>query len=81
MSFTPTQAGQHQVSVIIRGKHLQGSPFNLEVIDRPVKPYSRDYNQVGDKPASRFGSVVQVTGNLATLFFCGVQSERRDFCC
>ena len=56
MSFTPTQAGQHQVSVNFRGKHLQGSPFNLEVVDRPVKPYSRDYSKVGDQPASQFGS-------------------------
>ena len=54
MPFTPTQAGQHQVNVVVRGKHLQGSPFRLEVFDRPV--YGRDYSKVGDQPASRFGS-------------------------
>ena len=32
-SFTPSQVGEHQVSVTFRGKHLQGSPFTLEVID------------------------------------------------
>ena len=54
VSFTPSQAGQHLVSVIFRGKHLQGSPFTLEVVDRPI--YRRDYTKVADQPASRFGS-------------------------
>jgi len=26
-SFTPSQVGEHQVSVTFRGKHLQGSPL------------------------------------------------------
>jgi len=55
LSFTPTQAGQHQVSVNFRGKHLQGSPFNLEVIDGSAV-YRRDYRKVSDRPVSRFGS-------------------------
>ena len=54
VSFTPTQAGQHQVAVTFKGKHLQGSPFNLQVEDRPL--YHRDYSKVGDQPVSRFGS-------------------------
>ena len=53
-SFTPSQAGQHQISVTFRGKHLQESPFTLEVVDRPV--YRRDYSQVGDQPVSTFSS-------------------------
>ena len=56
LSFTPSQAGQHQVSVTFRGKHLQGSPFTLEVVDRPAIVYRRDYSKVGDQPVSRFGS-------------------------
>ena len=52
-SFTPSQAGQHQILVTFRGKHLQESPFTLEVVDRPV--YRRDYSQVGDQPVSTFG--------------------------
>ena len=54
VSFTPIQAGQYQVSVTLKEKHLRGSPFTLEVVDRPI--YCRDYNQVGDQPVSRFGS-------------------------
>jgi len=53
-SFTPTEVGLHQVSVTFRGNHLQGSPFNFEVVDRPV--YRRDYSEVGDKLIKRFGS-------------------------
>ena len=53
-SFTPSRASQHQVSVTFKGKHLQGSPFSLEVADRPL--YRRDYNQVGDQPVCQFGS-------------------------
>ena len=52
--FTPTEVGLHQVSVTFRGNHLQESPFNFEVVDRPV--YRRDYNEVGDKLIKRFGS-------------------------
>ena len=55
MSFTPSQAGQHQVSVTFKGKHLKGSPFSLEVVDRPIF-FRRDYSKVGDQPASQFGS-------------------------
>ena len=33
VSFTPSQVGQHQVSVTHYGRHVQGSPFSLEVID------------------------------------------------
>jgi len=46
MSFTPTQAGQYKVSVTLKGKHLQGSPFPLEVMDQPI--YRRDYSRAGD---------------------------------
>ena len=53
-SFTPSQFGQHQVSVTFRGKHLQGSPFDLEVVDRHV--YRCDYSKVSYNPAGRFGS-------------------------
>ena len=54
VSFTPSQVGQHQVSVTYYGRHVQGSPFSLEVIDQPV--YRRDYGKVNDQPIRRFGS-------------------------
>ena len=54
VSFTASQAGQYQVSVTFRGKHLQGSPFDLEVVDRHV--YRCDYSKVSYNPAGRFGS-------------------------
>ena len=28
--FTPTHSGKHQFSVLFKGKHFQGSPFDLE---------------------------------------------------
>ena len=77
-SFTPTHAGQHQVSVTFRGKHLQGSPFNLEVVDRPEFFYRRDYSKVGDQPASRFGSKGagdgQFSGSYSVACIRGVRS-------
>ena len=74
-SFTPSQVGQHQVSVIFRGKHLQGSPFTLEVIDRPV--YSRDYSEVSDIPVSQFGSGGAGDGQFSNPYSvaCNVKRE------
>jgi len=65
-SFTPSQVGQHNVSVTFRGKHLQGSSFTLEVVDRPV--YRRDYSKVGDQSASRFGSYGAGDGQLSNPY-------------
>ena len=78
MSFTLTQVGQYQVSVTFRGKHLQGSPFTLEVMDRPV--YRRDYSKVSDQPISRFGSGGAGDGQFDGPYdvACNV---RRDCCC
>jgi len=53
VSFTSSQVGQHQVSVTHHGRHVQGSPFSLEVVYRLV--YRRDYNQVSNQCVSRFG--------------------------
>ena len=74
-SFTPSQFGQHHVSVTFRGKHLQGSPFTLEVIDRPV--YSRDYSEVSDIPVSQFGSGGAGDGqfNFPSAVACNVRGE------
>ena len=74
VSFTPSQAGQHQVSVTFRGKHLQGSPFTLEVVDRPI--YHRDYSKVNDHPVSQFGSKGAGDGQLMALLLCAIQEER-----
>ena len=57
VSFAPTTAGQHQISVSHKGKHFKGSPFRIDFVDRPrVVPYRRDYNAVGTNPVLRFGS-------------------------
>ena len=65
-SFTPSQVGQHNVSVTFRGKHLQGSPFTLEVVDRPV--YRREYSKVGDQPVGQFGSWGRSDGQLSNPY-------------
>ena len=78
VSFTPSQVGQHHVSVTFRGKHLQGSPFTLEVIDLPV--YRRDYSEVSDKPASRFGSDGADDRQFNQPYSVACNS-RRDCCC
>ena len=74
-SFTPSHVGQHQVSVTFRGKHLQGSSFNVKVVDRPV--YRRDYSKVGNRPASRFGSKGAGDGqfNLPRSVACNLRGE------
>jgi len=54
VSFTPTVAGQHQISVSHKGRHFKGSPFRIDVVDRPL--YRRDYNAVGTNPVLQFGS-------------------------
>jgi len=35
VSFTPTTAGQHQISVSHKGKHFKGSPFRIDVLIDP----------------------------------------------
>ena len=54
VSFTPTTAGQHQISVSHKGRHFKGSPFRIEVVGRLV--YRRDFNAVGTNPVLQFGS-------------------------
>jgi len=54
VSFTPTTAGQHQISVSHKGRHFKGSPFRIVGVDRPV--YLRDFNAVGANPVLHFGS-------------------------
>jgi len=76
VSFTPTQPGQHQVSVTFKGRHLQGSSFNFEVVDRPI--YRRDYSKVGDQPASQFGSKGSGNGQFSGPYSvaCNSRGER-----
>jgi len=56
VSFTPTTAGQHQLSVSHKGRHFKGSPFRIDVVDRPKGPFHRDYNAVGINSVLQFGS-------------------------
>jgi len=57
VSSTPTTAGQHQISVSHKGRHFKGSPFRIDVVDRPkVAVYRRDYDAVGTTPVLQFGS-------------------------
>ena len=66
VSFTPTTAGQHQISVSHKGKHFKGSPFSVEVVDRPL--YRRDYNAVGTNPVLQFGSKGSGDGQFSSPF-------------
>ena len=56
VSFTPTTAGQPQISVFHKGRHFKGSPFRIDVVDRPKGPFHRDYDAVGTNPVLQFGS-------------------------
>jgi len=57
VSFTPTIAGQHQISVSHEGRHFKGSLFRIDVVDRPkVVVCRRDFNAVGTNPVLQFGS-------------------------
>ena len=56
VSFTPTTADQHQISVSHKGKHFKGSPFRIEVVDKPKVVYRCDCNAVGTNPVLQFGS-------------------------
>jgi len=66
VSFTPTTAGQHQISVSHKGKHFKKSPFRIEVVDRPL--YRRDYNTVGTHSVLRFGSSGSGDGQFGDPF-------------
>jgi len=56
VSFTPTTAGQYQISVSRQGKHFKGSPFRIDVVERLKGPFHRDYNAVGTKSVLVLGS-------------------------
>jgi len=64
VSFTPTTASQHQISVSHKGKHFKGSPFRIDVVERPL--YHRDYNAVGTNPVLQFGSAGSGDGQFST---------------
>lgn len=40
-SFTPSMKGDFQVNVTLRGKHIQGSPFDLQVSKLYVQKHIR----------------------------------------
>ena len=54
VSFTPTTAGQHQISVSHKGRHFKASPFRISIVERPV--YRRDYNAIGTNSVLQFCS-------------------------
>jgi len=66
VSFTPTIGGQHQISVSHKRGHFRGSPFRIDVVDRPV--YIRDYNTVGTNPVLQFGSPGSGDGQFGNPF-------------
>jgi len=74
-SFTPAIAGQHQISVSHKGKHFKGSPFRIDVVDRPKGPFHRDYNAVGTNPVFQFGSAGSGDGQFGGP--CGVVCNSR----
>jgi len=65
VSFTPTTAGPHQISVSHKGEHVKGSPFTIEVVNRPI--CRRDYNTVGTNPVLQFGSNGSGDGQFRNL--------------
>ena len=65
VSFTPTTAGQHQLSVSHKGRHFKGSPFRIDVVDRPKGPFHRDYNAVGINSVLQFGSGGTLIKNIS----------------
>jgi len=73
VSFALTNAGQHQIYVSHKGRHFKGSPFRIEVVDRPV--YCRDYNAVGTNPVLQFGSDGSGDGQFGGP--CGVACNSR----
>jgi len=65
ISFTPTLAGVHIISVCHKAKHLRGSPFH---IDATLKPrHHRNYSQVGTLPLLTFGSKGIADGAFGAL--------------
>jgi len=70
VSFTPTSAGQHQISVSHKGRHFKGSPFRIDVVDRPKVVFRRDYNAVGTHPVLQFGSKGSGDGQFSNLWCC-----------
>jgi len=77
VSFTPTTAGQHQISVSHKGRHFKGSPFRIDVADRPKVVYRRDYNAVGTNRVLQFGSHGSGDGQFSTADG-GVACNSRD---
>jgi len=75
VSFTPTIAGQPQISVSHKGKHFKGSPFRIDVVDRPKVVY-RDYNAVGTNPVLQFGSSGAEDGQFSDPFGVACNSRR-----
>ena len=75
VSFTPSQADEHQVSVTFRGKHLQGSPFNIEVVDRPV--YRRDSaKSVTNRPVDWVRRERVMGNSIVRFLLCAIRGER-----
>lgn len=56
VSFCLDELGKIDVSVLYKGNHFQGSPFQLMVTEKPAGLYRRDYEQVGKKPVLEFSS-------------------------
>jgi len=76
VSFTPTTAGQHQISVSHKGRHFKGSPFRIDVVDGAKVVFRRDYSTVG--PTLFFNSVPmdQETRNLAIHVLPAIQGVK-----
>jgi len=75
VSFTPTTAGQHQISVSHKGKHFKGSLFRIDVVDRPKddqfsNPHGVACNSRGDIIVVEYGNHrVQVFNKAGVFLF------------
>lgn len=75
MTFILGQAGDYEISVLFKGKHFQGSPFKLKVVDK--LGCRRDYGSIGGQPVVRFGSQGGESGQFANpnAVSCNLRGE------
>jgi len=64
-----TQGKEGEFSVSFT-PHFKGSPFRIDVVDRPKVVFRRDYNAVGTHPVLQFGSKGSGDGQFSNLWCC-----------
>ena len=54
-TFTPTELGNHSLSVYYRGRHLRSSPLVISVTDGPLT-FRRDFRHMAEHATLQFGA-------------------------